>query len=146
MARREQKSARAAGRRVAKKKRSGSKTGSRSALDRLRDICLALPETAEVEAWGEPTFRVKGKIFAMHASAGTHHGAGRPAVWILSVSLEQDLVIHARPDRYFKPPYVGPSGWIGAWLDKNPLWSELEELLRDAWRRRAPKKLAASLD
>jgi hypothetical protein len=114
-----------------------------SAVMRLRQICLALPETSEVEAWGEPTFRVKGKIFAMHASSGTHHGAGRPAVWILSVSLEQDLVLRARPDRYFKPPYVGPSGWIGAWLDNSPPWAEIEELLRDGWRRRAPKKLAA---
>jgi hypothetical protein len=116
-----------------------------SAVQRLRKICLALPETTEVEAWGEPTFRVKGKIFAMHASSGNHHGAGRPAVWILSVSMEQDMVLRARPDRYFKPPYVGPSGWIGAWLDGNPPWGEIEELLRDGWRRRAPKKVAALL-
>jgi hypothetical protein len=117
----------------------------RSAVERLRSICLGLPETAEVEAWGEPTFRVKGKIFAMHATSGTHHSPERPAVWILSVSVEQDFVIRARPDRYFKPPYVGPSGWIGAWLDQNPPWSEIEELLRDGWRRRAPKKIAALL-
>lgn len=142
---RERKPATSTRKRVAPKKRANRGVGSRSAIDRLREICLALPETSEVEAWGEPTFRVKGKIFAMHASAGTHHGAGRPAVWILSVSLEQDLAIRARPDRYFKPPYVGPSGWIGAWLDKNPPWAEIEELLRDGWRRRAPKKLAASI-
>src|SRR5262245_53338217 len=92
---------------------------SRAAVEQLRSICLALPETTEVEAWGEPTFRVKGKIFAMHASSGTHHSPERPAVWILSVSAEQDFVVRARPDRYFKPPYVGPSGWIGAWLDQD---------------------------
>lgn len=125
---------------------SGSKktavaTRKGDALARLRAICLSLPEAHEVEAWGEPTFRVKNKIFAMHASSGNHHGAGRPAVWMLSISLEQDLVIRSRPDRYFKPPYVGPSGWIGAWLDKNPPWSEIEELVRDAWRRRAPAKV-----
>jgi hypothetical protein len=119
---------------------------SRAAVDRLRSICLALPETSEVEAWGEPTFRVKGKIFAMHASSGTHHSPDRPAVWILSVSVEQDFVLRARPDRYFKPPYVGPSGWIGAWLDQNPPWAEIEELVRDGWRRRAPKKIAALLE
>jgi hypothetical protein len=132
--------------RSARKKRATKDVRSRSPIERLREICLALPETSEVEAWGEPTFRVKGKIFAMHASADTHHGAGRPAVWILSVSMEQDLVLRARPDRYFKPPYVGPSGWIGAWLDRNPPWSEIAELLRDGWRRRAPKKLAATID
>jgi hypothetical protein len=132
--------------RSARKKRATKDIRSRSPIERLREICLALPETSEVEAWGEPTFRVKGKIFAMHASADTHHGAGRPAVWILSVSMDQDLVLRARPDRYFKPPYVGPSGWIGAWLDRNPPWSEIAELLRDGWRRRAPKKLAATID
>jgi len=119
--------------------------GPGDATERLRAICLALPEVVEVEAWGEPTFRVKGKIFAMHASGGSHHGP-RPAVWIMSVSMEQDLVLHARPDRYFKPPYVGPSGWIGAWLDKSPPWAEIAELIRDGWRRRAPKKLAAQLE
>ena len=127
------------------KKRAKRAVAKKSAVERLRDICLALPETSEVEAWGEPTFRVKGKIFAMHASSGTHHSPDRPAVWILSVSVEQDFVIRARPDRYFKPPYVGPSGWIGAWLDQNPPWNEIEELVRDGWRRRAPKKVAALL-
>jgi len=142
------------------KKRSGTKTPAKAArkvaskhkktpatpIERLRAICLSLPEAHEVEAWGEPTFRVKNKIFAMHASSGTHHSPNRPAVWILSVSIEQDLVLRARPDKYFKPPYVGPSGWIGAWLDGNPPWGEIEELLRDGWRRRAPKKVAALLD
>lgn len=130
--------------RSSKPRKAKKKSPARDHLSRLRAICLSLPETAEVEAWGEPTFRVKGKIFAMHASAGTHH-ADRPSVWILSVGMEQDLVVRARPDRYFKPPYVGPSGWIGAWLDRNPPWGEIEELLRDGWRRRAPKKIAALL-
>jgi hypothetical protein len=116
-----------------------------AALDRVRRMCLALPETSEVEAWGTPTFRVKGKIFVM-ASEGSHHNVDRPQAWILSVGVEQDFVLRARPDRYFKPPYVGPSGWIGAWLDKSPPWAEIEELIRDGWRRRAPKKLVAQLD
>ncbi len=115
-------------------------------LLRLRTICLALPEAHEVEAWGEPTFRVRNKMFAMFASSGTHHGDGRPAVWICSRGVQQDLVIHAKPDRYFSPPYVGPSGWIGAWLDRRPPWSEIAELLRDGYRLRAPRKLLAALE
>jgi hypothetical protein len=79
----------------------------------------------------------------MHAN--THHGSGRPAVWILSVSSEQDFVLRAKPDRYFKPPYVGPSGWIGAFLDRNPPWNEITVLVKDGYRRRAPKKLSAAL-
>ncbi|HXD48724.1 MAG TPA: MmcQ/YjbR family DNA-binding protein [Gemmatimonadaceae bacterium] len=120
-------------------------TNVASPLARLRAICLALPEATEVEAWGEPTFRVNGKLFAMHASPSNHHGGGRPSVWIYATHVEQDLLLRARPDRYFKPPYVGPSGWIGAWLDRSPRWGEITELLRGGWRQRAPKKLAAKL-
>jgi len=127
------------------KKKPHAKRAS-DALGRLRRICLALPEAHEVEAWGEPTFRVRNKLFAMHSSAGTHHGRGRPGVWIASTHVSQDMVLRARPDRYFSPPYVGPSGWIGAWLDKSPLWSEITELLRDAYRLKAPKKLADMLE
>jgi len=115
-------------------------------LARLREICLALPEAHEAEAWGEPTFRVRNKLFAMHASANTHHGAGREAVWIAANHVSQDMVTRAKPDRYFSPPYVGPSGWIGAWLDRNPPWGEIAELLRDGYRLKAPKRLAARLD
>ena len=50
-------------------------------LARLRRLCLALPESREVEAWGEPTFRVRNRLFAMYAAAGNHHGNGRAAVW-----------------------------------------------------------------
>ena len=114
-------------------------------LTRLRKLCLALPEAHEVEAWGAPTYRVKNKVFAMYATEGNHHHAGRPAIWICSTHVEQDLVIRARPDWYFKPPYVGPSGWIGAYVDGKPPWMEIMELIRDGYRRRAPKKLAALL-
>jgi hypothetical protein len=113
------------------------------ALEKLRKLCLALPEAHEVEAWGEPTFRVKNKVFAMYASAGNHHGAGRPAVWCKAGPGEQSLLMKAAPDRFFSPPYVGPSGWVGIWLDQRPKWSEVDLLLRDAYRLIAPKKLAA---
>ena len=118
---------------------------ARAPLDRLRRLCLALPEAREVEAWGEPTFRVRDKIFAMHASADTHHGAGRTAVWIKAKPGNQDLLVHAEPERYFAPPYVGPRGWIGVWLGRGTDWKALEELLRDGWRLTAPKRLLARL-
>jgi hypothetical protein len=112
---------------------------------RIRDMCLALPEAHEVEAWGAPTYRVKNKVFAMYVRDDNHHHTGRPAVWICSSHVEQDMVLRARPTAYFKPPYVGPSGWIGAYLDGKPPWMEIAELLREGYRRRAPKKLAALL-
>ena len=114
-----------------------------SPLSRLRKLCLSLPEAHEVEAWGEPTFRVKNKIFAMYAHANTHHGAGRHAVWCKAKAVNQRLMIDAAPDRFFSPPYVGPSGWIGVWLEGDCDWSELRDLLRDGYRMTAPKKLLA---
>ena len=112
-------------------------------LARLRKICLSFPEAREVMAWGEPTFRVK-TIFAMHASGGTHHGAGHDSVWVKAVQTNQELLIRADPERFFSPPYVGPSGWIGVRLDaKSTDWDELRELLWDAWCMSAPPKLVA---
>ena len=112
-------------------------------LDKLREICLALPEAHEVEAWGEPTFRVKNKLFAMYASPDNHHCGGRPAVWLIAAPGEQQMLIDAEPLRYFKPPYVGPSGWVGVWLDKRPRWKHIESMVHDSYRLTAPKKLLA---
>jgi hypothetical protein len=115
-------------------------------LTRLRKLSLALPDAEEVEAWGEPTFRVRNKMFAMFAAAGNHHGDGRPAVWIKATAPNQGLMIQASPDRFFKPPYVGPSGWIGVWLDGEPDWDEIALLLRDGYRMVAPKRLLARMN
>jgi hypothetical protein len=115
-------------------------------IDRLRQLCLALPDAHEVLAWGEPTFRVRNKIFAMYAASETHHGAGRPSVWVKSTHLIQDMLIHEDAERYFAPPYVGPKGWLGIRLDRRPNWKTVGELLRDAYLLTAPKRMAAKLE
>ncbi len=117
----------------------------RDPLPRCRKLALSLAEAHEVQAWGEPTFRVKNKIFAMYAHANTHHGSGRNAVWCKAAPVNQRLMVDAAPERFFVPPYVGPSGWIGVRLDGDIDWAELQDLLRDAWRMTAPKKLVAAL-
>jgi hypothetical protein len=131
----------------ARKVRATSRTpaAAPSPLDRLRAFCLSLPEATEVEAWGAPTFRVKGRIFAMYAAPNQHHGDGRPATWLHCAAENQRALIASDPSRYFSPPYVGPKGWVGVWIDRRPRWREVEELVRDAWCRVAPKKLLRSL-
>jgi predicted DNA-binding protein (MmcQ/YjbR family) len=114
-------------------------------LPKLRKLCLALPEAHEVEAWGAPTFRIRNKLFAMFAAPNDHHGGGRPAVWCKAAPGNQELMIGVAPKRFFKPPYVGPSGWIGIWLDGKVDWAEVADLLRDSYLLVAPKKLAAAL-
>ncbi len=98
-----------------------------------------------MEAWGEPTFRVRNKLFAMFASAESHHGGGRPAVWCKAGPGNQELMVRAAPKRFFVPPYVGPSGWVGVFLDGAVDWAELAELLEDSYRLTAPKRLLAQL-
>jgi predicted DNA-binding protein (MmcQ/YjbR family) len=117
-----------------------------SPLPRLRRICLALPEAHEVIAWGTPTFRVRNKLFAMYAHADDHHGAGRNAIWCKSTHITQDLLLRAQPERYFSPPYVGKGGWVGVVLDGSVDWEGVADLLSDAYRLTAPKRLRLQLD
>ncbi len=114
-------------------------------LTRLRRLCLALPDAHEAEAWGTPTFRVRNKLFAMYAAPTTHHADGREAVWLKAARGNQAVMVAAAPTRFFIPPYVGPSGWVGVHLDGRADWAELGELLRDAYCLTAPKKLQALL-
>lgn len=113
-------------------------------LPKLRKLCLALREAHEVRAWGEPTFRVRNKIFAMYAGPHTHHGKGRPAVWCKAAAGGQQFLVAAAPERFFVPPYVGPSGWVGAWLDRRVSWRQIAGLLQDSYCLVAPKRLAAT--
>jgi hypothetical protein len=115
-------------------------------IARLRRICLALPEAHEALAWGEPTFRVRNKLFAMYADARNHHGAGRHAVWCKAPPGNQLLMVTAAPQRFFVPPYVEPSGWIGVWLDRRTDWAGLRDIVQDAYLLVAPKRLRARLD
>ena len=116
-----------------------------SSLTKLRKLCLALPEAHEVEAWGEPTFRVRNKLFAMFSGAG-HHGAGRNAVWCKAPPGDQELMVSMAPARFFRPPYVGPSGWVGVYLDKGTDWKELKDVIEESYRMTAPKRLRAQLE
>ena len=115
---------------------------SPSPLARLRKLCLALPEAREVEAWGAPTFRVK-TMFASYVDPESPYSDGRASVWVKALQANQDFLIGADPERFFVPPYVGVRGWIGVFLDDQTDWGELRDLLWDAWRMSAGKKLAA---
>jgi predicted DNA-binding protein (MmcQ/YjbR family) len=107
-------------------------------LDHLRTICLALPEAVEQQAWGDPTFRVGGKIFAMEK-----RGDGRISVWCKAPPGSQMVLVGADPERFFVPPYVGHKGWIGMRLDQRPDWREVAEVVRRSYRLIAPRRLAA---
>ncbi|MCG8594531.1 MAG: MmcQ/YjbR family DNA-binding protein [Kiloniellales bacterium] len=108
---------------------------------RLRAICLALPEATEKEAWGDPTFRVRDKIFAMEK-----RGDGRISLWCKAPPGSQEILVGAAPERFFVPPYVGRKGWIGLRLDDDPDWDEVAEVVKRSYRLIAPKRLARSVE
>jgi predicted DNA-binding protein (MmcQ/YjbR family) len=108
-------------------------TAAADPLERVRQICLALPGAWEKLSHGEPTFWVGKRMFAMLANAGNHHGAGRHAVWCKATFVTQDFLIRESPDRYFKPPYAGASGWVGMWIDRRPRWTEVADRVRHAY-------------
>ena len=108
-------------------------------LDRVRELCLALPETTEKIAWGAPTWRVGGKLFVMFADH--HHNDGRLAIWCNASDGAQEALVAADPDVFFRPAYVGPSGWIGVQLDKGLDWKVVKDLIAEAWKASAPKKV-----
>src|SRR5882757_849256 len=107
--------------------------------ERLRAICLALPEAVEKETWDVPTFRVRDKIFAM-----ANHGDGRIAVWCKAPPGSQAVLVGADPQRFFVPPYVGPKGWIGIRLDRRADWNEVAALVERSYRLIAPKRRTSS--
>jgi predicted DNA-binding protein (MmcQ/YjbR family) len=108
-------------------------------VERVRRICLALPEAYEEETWGEATFRVRKKIFCMAAV----HDPATPSI-SLKASREDQLALLAQGEPFFFPAYVGAKGWIGVDLNSRLVdWTELEELVTDSYRLIAPKKMAA---
>jgi hypothetical protein len=104
----------------------------------VRRIAMSLPEAEERETWGTPTFRVRNRIFAMFGEGGSE-------VWIKSTHDEQRALIAMEPATYFHPAYVGPSGWVGVRYSRADR-GEVEELLVEAWRMTAPKRLVAAFD
>lgn len=113
-------------------------------LERLRKICLALPQATEKEAWGMPTFRVRDKIFVMFEF--NHHDSGRIALWCKALPGVQQALTGSDPERFFAPPYVGPKGWVGVRLDVEVDWDEVAGLVEQGYRMTAPKRLASLLD
>ena len=104
----------------------------------VRRFALSLPQAEERETWETATFRVRDRIFLMFSERERH-------AWIKSVHDEQRALVAMDPEAWFAPPYVGPSGWVGAVLAKAD-GDEVRELIVEAWRLTAPKRLVAEFD
>ena len=120
-----------------------AKKSAVSPIDRLRELCLAFPETSERLSHGEPTFFIREKkSFVM--SVDDHHGDGVLGFWAAAPIGAQAEWIDEAPGRYFRPPYVGYRGWVGVRLDVPTTdWNEVAEIVTEAYCLVAPKSLAA---
>jgi hypothetical protein len=110
-------------------------------LAELRRICLALPESAEVEAWGRPTFRAGKKLFAVFDVDDRHPYA----VVFKPEPPERPALLEDK--RFYLPPYFGPSGWVALDFTAAPVdWVEVAELMESSYRQVALKRMLKALD
>ena len=109
-----------------------------SPLERVRRICLALPETNERASHGAPTFFIRDKR-SFVSYMDQHHDDGRLALWCASSSDVQQMLATSRPEQFFAPPYVAHLGWIGVRLDRDLDWDEIEGVIRAAYEIVAQK-------
>lgn len=113
-------------------------------LEKIRELCLSFPETGEKEAWGGPTFRVKGKMFVMYMDG--HHGDGRVALWCNADAEDRDGIVAGDPKLFFVPPYVGVKGWLGVRIDRRIAWKRVSAFVEQSYRLSAPKRVLAAFD
>ena len=110
-------------------------------LSELRSICLELPEAAEVEAWGRPTFRAGKKIFAVF----TGSTEDRSSVIFKPDADERPALVN--DPRFYVPPYFGPGGWLALDFTVAPVdWAEVGELVETSYRQVALKRMLKVLD
>jgi hypothetical protein len=110
-----------------------------NAMPDLRRLALEFPETHEKLTWGDhPTFRVRDKIFAILSD-------DESSVRLKATKEAQSALVASDPETFFVPPYVGRHGWVGVNLDRVDA-GELDELLEEAWRLTAPKKMVRAFD
>ena len=112
------------------------------ALARAREICLALPGTVERLSHGAPGFHVEGGKFFAYFSHD-HHGNGITALLVKTSGVdEQGVLIESDPGSYYKPPYLGPSGWVGLRLDTDEVdWDRVADRAAYSWELIAPARL-----
>lgn len=112
---------------------------ARAVLDRMRAICLALPETSEARQFGSPVWKAGRKTFAgLHA----YRGPLQLAFW---VGVERQALMCADP-RYSVPPYIGHAGWIHLDVSDQADWDEVRALAEDSYRHFALKRMLKQLD
>jgi hypothetical protein len=121
------------------------KPSQQERLDKLTDICLALPETSREQKNAHFAFLVRKKIFAYYLN--DHHGDNIVSVCCKVLPGENQSLVQSSPERFYLPAYIGSRGWIALRMDRPTLnWTEVKELIQGSYLQSAPKRLAALLE
>ena len=118
-----------------------------SATELVRAICMDLPLVVERLSHGEASWFVNDK--KNFVAMSDHHHDDRVSVTFAAGAGVQESLVEEDPERYFRPPYVGGRGWVGAYLDdesNSPQWDRIADLIVDAWLLVAPPKVRELLD
>ncbi|MEO8036233.1 MAG: MmcQ/YjbR family DNA-binding protein [Acidobacteriota bacterium] len=118
--------------------------------ERVRQLCLSLPDVEEKLSHGAPAFFARKRLFVMFAV--NHHGDGRHALWCNAPEGAQEILVASDPEHFFVPPYVGVGGWIGVRLDRRLVSGMVSSVVKDAYaasvraaaKKRTPGKRARS--
>ena len=107
-------------------------------MDRVRRLCLALPEARETVTWGHPVFKAGSKTFAAIEPV-----RGRPSVAFRLEPVDVDLLLKQKP--FFVTPY-GRGLWVSAWADAALDWRLIGHLVERSYRVVALKRMLNALD
>ncbi len=111
---------------------------------RVVDIVAGLPE-ATCTGDHHLALTVAKKTFGYFLD--DHHGDGVVGVALKAAPGEQDALVRSDPERFYVPAYLGAKGWVGVRLDVGRVdWAEVREMIVDAYRLQAPRRLVALLD
>ncbi|WP_224773366.1 MULTISPECIES: MmcQ/YjbR family DNA-binding protein [Bacillaceae] len=104
-------------------------------LEKVRTICLALPEAVElIDGFGHNTFKINGKSFVISGESEKGFGLS-----FKSDRETQELLL--QKEHFFKTPYIGRHGWVSIQNPDGEDWDELTDLIQEAYLRAAPKRL-----
>jgi predicted DNA-binding protein (MmcQ/YjbR family) len=107
-------------------------------LERVRRLCLALPEARETTAWGHPVFKAGTKTFAAIEPV-----KGRPSIAFRLEPVDVDLLLQRAP--FFVTPY-GRGLWVSAWADAALDWALIGSLVERSYRTVALRRMVKALD
>ena len=106
--------------------------------DRVRELCLSLPDVEEKLSHGEPTFFVKKRVFVTFST--NHHNDGRFAIVCNAAEGGQEMLVASDPENFYVPPYVGAAGWIGVRIDRTLPWKTISSVVKDAYAATLAKR------